>query len=117
MANTVNEYVDSFSGEPKEWLSTFVNFMRENFPALPEGISYQMPTYKFGGKYIAFSAAKDHFSYHTLDFEMVEELKQLLPRAKFGRGCAKVSYADKDCIPILFEMSRKIVARNTSARS
>ncbi len=115
MANTIDEYVNSFEGEQKEWLTTFVTFMRENYPDIPGTISYQMPTFKFGGKYIAFSAAKDHFSYHTLDFEMVEELKTLLPRAKFGKGCAKVSYKDQESIPILFEMSRKIVTRNKPA--
>ncbi|HVO71212.1 MAG TPA: DUF1801 domain-containing protein [Aggregatilineaceae bacterium] len=117
MADTVDEYINSFEGEQKEWLKTFVTFMRVNFPGIPETISYQMPTYKFNRKYIGFSAAKDHFSYHTLDFEMIEELKKLLPRAEFGRGCAKVSYADKESIPILFEMSRKIVARNIAPAS
>lgn len=112
MADTVEEYVNSFEGEQKEWLTTFVSFMRGNFPDIAEAISYQMPMYKFHGKYIAFSAAKDHFSYHSLDFEMIEELKKLLPKAKFGKGCAKVSFADKEYIPILFDMSRKIVERN-----
>lgn len=88
--------------------------MRESFPHLQEKISYQMPTYKFNGQYIAFSVAKDHFSFHTLDFEMIEELKMLLPRAKFGKGCAKVRYDDKAAIPILFAMCRKIVARSTT---
>jgi uncharacterized protein YdhG (YjbR/CyaY superfamily) len=111
---TVNEYVDKFDGVKKEWLILFINFMRENFPSIPETISYQMPTYKFNRKYIAFSVASDHFSYHSLDFEMIEELKSLLPKAKFGKGCAKVSFDDKAAIPILFDMSRKIVARNQS---
>jgi len=110
--DTVNDYINSFEGVKKEWLTTFVSFMRESFPNLQEKISYQMPTYKFNGKYIAFSIAKDHFSFHTLDFEMIEELKGLLPRAKFGKGCAKVKYNDNAAIPILFDMCRKIVDRS-----
>ena len=110
--NAVDEYINRFEGEQKEWLSTFVAFMRENFPEIPEIISYQMPMYKFNKTYIAFSLAKDHFTYHSLDFEMIEELKKLLPRAKFGKGSAKVSYADRAAQPILFEMSRRIVDRN-----
>jgi hypothetical protein len=43
---------------------------------------------------------------------MIEELKTLLPRAKFGRGSAKVKYTDRASIPILFEMTHKIVKRN-----
>jgi uncharacterized protein YdhG (YjbR/CyaY superfamily) len=109
---TVNDYVNSFEGEKKEWLLTFITFMRENFPEAQETISYQMPMYKFGKMYIAFSIAKDHFTYHTVDFEMIEALKTLLPRAKFGRGSAKVSFDDRSAIPILFDMSKKIVERH-----
>jgi uncharacterized protein YdhG (YjbR/CyaY superfamily) len=112
MIETVNEYIQQFEGEPKEWLTTFVTFMRENYPDIPEIISYQIPTWKFDRTYIAFSAAKEHFTFHTVDFEMIEELKTLLPKAKFGRGSAKVKYTDRVSIPILFDMAYKIVKRN-----
>jgi uncharacterized protein YdhG (YjbR/CyaY superfamily) len=112
MIETVNEYIQQFEGEPKEWLTTFVTFMRENYPDIPEVISYQIPTWKFDSTYIAFSAAKEHFTFHTVDFEMIEELKTLLPKAKFGRGSAKVKYTDRVSIPILFDMAHKIVKRN-----
>jgi uncharacterized protein YdhG (YjbR/CyaY superfamily) len=117
MTNTVDDYINSFEGVKKEWLTIFVTFMRENFPEIQETISYQMPTYKFNRKYIAFSVAKDHFSYHTLDFEMIEELKKLLPEAKFGKGSAQVNYNDRAAVPILFDMSRKIVERSKAKGS
>jgi uncharacterized protein YdhG (YjbR/CyaY superfamily) len=110
--STVNDYVNSHEGLHKEWLGTFVEFMCTTFPDLQETISYQMPTYKFDGQYIAFSVAQDHFTFHTLDFDMIEELKTLLPKAKFGKGSAKVRYDDKEAIPTLFEMAKKIVARS-----
>ncbi|HCT63668.1 MAG TPA: hypothetical protein DIC60_00035 [Lachnospiraceae bacterium] len=110
--DSVNDYINNFEGVPKEWLTTFITFMRENFPDVREMISYKMPMYKFNGKYIAFSIAKDHFSFHSLDFEMIEELKSLLPNAKFGKGCAKVKFNDRAAIPILFNMCRKIVDRS-----
>jgi uncharacterized protein YdhG (YjbR/CyaY superfamily) len=117
MTLTIDEYINSYKGEPKEWLITFVAFMRENYPDIPEIISYQIPTWKFNRTYIAFSVAKDHFTFHTLDFKTIEELKTLLPRAKFGRGSAKVKYTDRESIPILFDMARKIVARNQQGES
>lgn len=110
--DTVNDYINSFEGVKREWLTTFVTFMRESFPDVQEKISYQMPTYKFNRQYISFSIAKDHFSFHTVDFQMIEELKALLPKAKFGKGCAKVKYDDKAAIPILFDMCGKIVDRS-----
>ena len=32
MANPVDEYINHFEGEKKEWLATMVGFMRETFP-------------------------------------------------------------------------------------
>ncbi|MBE0695806.1 MAG: DUF1801 domain-containing protein [Anaerolineaceae bacterium] len=113
--NPVNDFLSNFDGEKREWLLTFISFMRENYPEIPETISYQIPTYKFNKKYIAFSVAKDHFSFHSLDFEMIESLKSLLPKAKFAKGCAKVNYKDREYIPILFDMCKIIVERNASA--
>ncbi|HWP97948.1 MAG TPA: DUF1801 domain-containing protein [Syntrophomonadaceae bacterium] len=110
--DTVNDYINSFEGVKKEWLTIMVAFMRETFPNVQEKISYQMPTYNFNRQYIAFSLAKEHFSFHTLDFEMIEELKVLLPKAKFGKGCAKIKYNDTEAIPILFDMCRKIIKRS-----
>lgn len=110
--NSVDDYVNGFEGTKKEWLTTLVAFMRESFPNAVETISYQMPMYKFDRQYIAFSVAKDHFSFHTIDFEMIGELKGTLPKAKFGRGCAKIGYDDKAAIPILFDACRRIVERS-----
>jgi uncharacterized protein YdhG (YjbR/CyaY superfamily) len=115
LVKTVDEYINTHEGVKKEWLTTLVTFMRENYPEIQETISYQMPMYKFQGKYIAFSVAKEHFSFHSLDFDMIEALKARLPKAKFGRGCAKVRYVDREYLPILFEMVRTIIERNQSA--
>jgi uncharacterized protein YdhG (YjbR/CyaY superfamily) len=112
MVKTVDEYINSFDGVKKEWLVTMISFMRENYPELPESIFYQIPGFKFNKTYIAFSIAKDHFTFHTLDFEMIEGLKSQLTKAKFGRGSAKIKFDDTDAIPILFETCRKIVERS-----
>ena len=71
-----------------------------------------MPMFKFNGTYIGFSIAKDHFTYHTLDFEMIEELKTRLPKAKFGKGSAKIPFSSRESLAVLFEMSKKIVERS-----
>jgi uncharacterized protein YdhG (YjbR/CyaY superfamily) len=116
MAGRVDDYIEGFEGEKKEWPTTMVRFMRDNYPELQETIFYQIPAFRFDGQYIAFSVAKEHFTYHTLDFEMIEELKARLPGAKFGRGSAKISYTDREAIPVLFDVSRKIVQRWRASR-
>jgi uncharacterized protein YdhG (YjbR/CyaY superfamily) len=115
--DAVDDYINSFEGEKREWLATMISFMRQTFPQAKETISYQMPMFKFDGNYIAFSIAKDHFTFHTLDFEMIEELKLRLPKSKFGRGSAKIGFSDRAAIPVLFEMCRKIVARSSAGKT
>lgn len=110
--DSVNEYIDSYDDEKKEWITTFVTFMRENYPNWEETIAYQMPTYKFLGQYIAFNAAKTHFTLHTLDYVMLDKLKEELSDAKFGKRCVKVKYKNKDAIPILFDACREIANRS-----
>ncbi|MBC6316949.1 iron chaperone [Listeria grandensis] len=113
MVETVDQYIACLETEEQhKWTMTFVAFMRENYPDFEEKISCQMPTFKFGQQYIAFSNAKTHFSVHTLDFELVLEMKNRLPRAKFGKGCVKVKFEDDDAIPELFKFCREIVVRN-----
>ena len=111
MTDAVDKYMDRFEGEKKEWLTTMVEFTRNTFPELEERMFYGMPAFRFDGGYIAFSVAKDHFTFHTLDFDMVEELKARLPKAGFGRGSVKVKFADREAIPVLFEASKTIVNR------
>lgn len=112
--NLVDDYINNFDNQKKEWFNIFISFMRENFPNTNETISYGIPMYKFNKQYIAFSAAKNHFSFHTLDFKTLEELKRLFPNAKFGKGCIKIKYENKEIIPILLDMCRKIVERSAS---
>lgn len=117
MTGPVDDYVNRFDGEKKEWLTTMIRFMRQQFPDLRETISYQMPMYRFVDQYIAFSVAKDHFTFHTLDFEMIEELKSLLPHARFGKGSAKIRFSERASIPILFDVCKRIVARHSAGRN
>ena len=107
--SSIDDYINMYNGEKKEWLTDLVTFMRNNFPNIPGKISYQMPLYKIGKVHIAFSVAKDHFTFHTIDFEIIEELKKLLPKEKFGRGCIKIKFSHIETKNILYEMCRKII--------
>jgi uncharacterized protein YdhG (YjbR/CyaY superfamily) len=117
MSGTVDEYINAFEGEKREWLITMVTFMRDNFPELEETIFYQMPAFRLDRGYIAFSVAKDHFTYHTLDFRTIDELKSSLPSATFGRGSVKIRFSDREAIPVLFEASRRTVERWRSGKA
>ncbi|OPY27333.1 MAG: hypothetical protein A4E31_01199 [Methanomassiliicoccales archaeon PtaU1.Bin030] len=48
---------------------------------------------------------------------MIEELKGILPKAKFGRESAKIPFGDRDAIPALFEACENIIARGLLGRT
>lgn len=114
--NIVDEHINQFEGEAREWLTSFVKHMRENYPHLEEVISFQMPTYKLGtGKkrnYIAFGTGKNHFSVHTIDFNYITELKTKLKNPGKGKGCVNVKFIDQQEIPILIEGIQEIIKRS-----
>lgn len=112
---TVDEFIAQYVGEPNVWLTTFVEFMRESYPDVPETIAYQKPTYKFPKTHIAFSVAKNHFTFHTPDVEGIEELKSILPLAKFGKSSAKVKFVDKSAQPALMSVIDSIVERHSES--
>lgn len=111
MSKTVDEYL-AHLGEPgRGWVKEFVGFMRREYPVVSEGISYQIPTYKVGNTYVAFSAAKGHFTFHTIDFERLGKLREELPGIRFGKGSAKVDYENEAAKPALYACIRDILAR------
>lgn len=111
MAKTVDEYITTLQEPGREWVSGFVECMRGEYPEISEGIAYQIPTYKFGNTYVAFSATQGHFTFHTQDFVCLEMLKIMLPGVRFGKGSAKVDYTDKEARQVLKASIRLIVHR------
>lgn len=115
----VNDYVKSLTGEEKEWMQFFVDYMRKNHSDLEEVISFKMPTYKLGrGKlrnYIAFSPAKKHFSMHSMDFEYISKMKEKMIKPGKGKGCVNVSYSNIDEQRILIEGIEEIIKRKIVA--
>ncbi|MDN3956019.1 hypothetical protein [Sporolactobacillus laevolacticus] len=98
------EYLNRFSKEQKIWLSAMVTYMRTHCSDWEETTFSQMPTYFYNGKYIAFLAARDHFTFHTSDDEQIRVLKSKLPNAKYGKRCVRVPISDTSAISVLFEV-------------
>lgn len=111
----VDEYLQTLTGEGKEWIEFFVSYMRENHGEIEEVISFKMPTYKLGsGKmrnYIAFSLGKNHFSLHTMDFEYIVHLKEKLRKPGKGKGCVNVPYGNFDERKVIIDGIEEIIKR------
>ena len=58
-----------------------------------------------------FTANKNHFSIHTLFFDIIEEMKEILPKAEFGKGCIKIKYKNIESKDELKKMCDKVIER------
>mgnify|MGYP000148780995 CR=1 FL=1 len=112
----VDQYIAERGETAQAWLRVFVDAMRKNHPEIEETLSYQMPLYVLErGKnrnYIAFGTPKTHFSFHTLDFAMIEKLHKILPASGKGKGCVNVKYTDVGRQSILLEAMDEIIERH-----
>lgn len=113
MLQTPQEYVDTLTGPGRDWLVEFLDYMEEHHPGLPPVMFRQRPMFKVGKSYVFFTVAKEHFTVHTLNFDLIEGLKTALPRAGFGRGSVKVKFADEEAKPVLKALCDEVVRLNS----
>lgn len=112
MIESLQAYIDSVPMPAKVWLEEFSAYMAETHPDIAPVMFRQRPMYKVGKSYVMFTVAKDHFTFHTLNFELIEALKEKLPKASFGKGSAKVRFTDMDAKPVLKAMCDEVIQLN-----
>jgi predicted DNA-binding protein (MmcQ/YjbR family)/uncharacterized protein YdhG (YjbR/CyaY superfamily) len=97
--NTVPEYFAAQSENGRVYGEKFAAFMEWEFPNLSPKISFSMPIWLVGKKmnegYVAYSAAKNHFSIHFSSEEFVDRLNAELPDCKRGKQCINIKYGDE----------------------
>lgn len=102
---SVDEYINSFSGETKATLENLRAFIKELLPNSKETISYQMPTFNVNGKYVIYFAGwKKHISLYPVpsgDSAFNAEIADYIT----GRGTIQFPL-DK---PIPYNLVKKIV--------
>ena len=113
----VDEYIALLEDSQKEWTVSMVNFMREVFPDVEETIRNKIPTYSGDGHFIAFAAQKNYFTFHTDDMMALTLIKELIPSASMGKGCARIKYNDGSAIEYLMDACKEIVDHHKSMQS
>ena len=103
---TVEEYIESFPDDVRPVLEQVRKTIREAAPDAVEAISYQIPTFKLGGRYLVyFSGWKNHISLYPMP-AVTEALDEELTPYKSGRGTLKFPLQK----PLPLELVRKVVA-------
>jgi len=116
MISTPEEYLNSLSEIASEWVSEFFDYMEKNHQQFNITMFRQRPMYKnvednYLKGYLMFATSKTHFAIHTLEFDIIEEMKSVIPSAQFGKGCIKVKYKDTSLKPELKNMCDKVLER------
>lgn len=100
---TTDEYIEQFSPEIQELLTTIRNVIKEAAPEATEKISYQMPTFYLHGNLVHFAANKNHIGFYPSS-SGVEAFKDQLTLYKTSKGAIQFPL-DK---PIPFEIISEI---------
>ena len=84
---TVEEYLSTFPPNVQEVLRTVRAAILETVPDAEEGISYQLPAYKFHGWLVYFGGFQHHYSLFAVNSEsLLEAFKAELAPYKVSKG-------------------------------
>lgn len=102
---TIDDHINSFSGEKRERLLKMRSVIKNTAPDATETISYGIPTFKLQGKNLVhFAGYKHHIGFYPAP-RSIEKFKQELKEYKGGKGTIQFPY-DK---PIPWELVERIV--------
>lgn len=105
----VEDYLAALPPEPRAALEELRETIRTAAPHATEGISYQMPAFKDGGRFLVSCAAfKDHCSLFPASHAVVEELGDELKPYLSGKGTLR--FRPDDPIPAAL-VKRIVTAR------
>jgi uncharacterized protein YdhG (YjbR/CyaY superfamily) len=89
---TIDEYLAGVDPPSRAALQKVREAIRAAAPKAEEGISYGMPAFRLGRKFIAgFRAAANHCSYHPMSGTTVETLRKELARYDTSKGTIRFS--------------------------
>lgn len=108
---TVDDYISAQPAEVQPRLQELRAIVRAALPEAAEGISYGMPTYRFGpgSSYVSFGAAKHHCALYG---SAVDQFPDELRDYQTSKGTVRFPL-DR---PIPAELVRKLVLAKVAAR-
>jgi uncharacterized protein YdhG (YjbR/CyaY superfamily) len=113
---SVDAYLAAVPESTREVLERVRNAIRRAIPGAEEAISYQIPTYKLGGKaVIHFAGFKKHYSLYPANGGVAEAFKTELARYEVSKGT--IRFPLDEPVPVrLIERIAKYRAKLESPR-
>jgi len=104
--STVDEYLKDFPAEVRERLEKIRQIIHKAAPQAEEAISYQIPTFKLGGKNLVhFAGFKSHIGFYPVPSSVAAFRKELAPYVH-GKGSIQFPLAQ----PLPYGLVKRIVA-------
>jgi uncharacterized protein YdhG (YjbR/CyaY superfamily) len=102
---SVDAYIESFPEGTQAKLVELRNLIRELLPEADEVISYNIPTFKIGGKYVVYIAGfKDHVSIYPV-FDEDSPLGREMAKYRSGKGTLRFPLTE----PLPIKLIAKVV--------
>src|SRR4030095_10762360 len=109
---TIDEYIELFSEEVGKKIQTLRHIIKEEVPDVQETISYEMPTFKRNGSYVAYLAAhKNHISLYPTSPE-IEKLKGIW-KYKKHQGTLQFPLDQPLPLPLIRQVVQLMAKENT----
>jgi uncharacterized protein YdhG (YjbR/CyaY superfamily) len=103
---TVDDYIHGFPPEARELLGQVRALIRAGAPEATERISYGIPTFDLGGRYLLYLGGfKQHVSVYPVTAGMTRELGDALKPYQKGKGTLQFEFGR----PVPEELIRRIV--------
>jgi uncharacterized protein YdhG (YjbR/CyaY superfamily) len=103
--SSVDEYLAAVPEAARAALEKLRKTIRAAAPQATEGISYQMPAFKYRGALVAYAAFKDHCSFFPMSSRLIEAHKDELKSFETAKGTIRFQ-PDK---PLPAALVKKIV--------
>jgi uncharacterized protein YdhG (YjbR/CyaY superfamily) len=109
---TIDAYIKSFPMDVQKLLQEVRKTIRESAPDAMEAISYGIPTFRLGGKYlIYFAGYKKHWSLYPIPEGTAAFKKEIAPHVK-GKGTLQFPLNQPVPVPLVKKVVAFAVKRN-----
>jgi uncharacterized protein YdhG (YjbR/CyaY superfamily) len=94
MKNSVDKYLEAFSGQARESLNEMRRILRDALPNAEECISYGMPAYRMTTVLVYFAGNKHHVGFYPTS-SGIKKFEHELGRWKHSKGAIQFPYDQK----------------------
>jgi len=115
---SVDEYITSLPPERHLPLRRVRALIRKALPKATEGISYQVPVYKVGGKMVLYFAGfKNHYSIYPATAKLMKAMKKELTPYRHSKATLRFAYDEKIPSALITRIAKTRAAEVSAVKS